>query len=61
MLYCLNDKSDVIAISETRLNSYSVSNIDLINYNFFHNDSPTATCGAGIYIFQRISKNYIKT
>lgn len=50
MLYCLNDKSDVIAISETRLNSYSVSNIDLINYNFFHNDSPTATCGAGIYI-----------
>lgn len=36
-------------------NSYSVSNIDLINYNFFHNDSPTGAGGASWYI----SKNFV--
>ena len=49
MLYYLNDRKDVIATSETRPNSYSVSNTDLINYNFLYNDSPTAAGNAIIY------------
>lgn len=49
MLYYLKDRKDVIAISETRPNSYSVSNTDLINYNFLYNDSPTAAGSAIIY------------
>jgi len=54
MLCCLNDSPDIIAISETRLNNNSVSNIDLVNYNFFHNDSPTTAGGAGIYISKNL-------
>ena len=54
MLYCLNEKPDVIAISETRLNECSVSNIMIPNYRFFPNDSPTAAGGAGIYISEDI-------
>ena len=47
MLYCLNDRPDVIAISEVRPSYVIVTNIDLINYNFFHNDSPTGAGGTG--------------
>ena len=48
---CLNDMSrlpDAIAISETKLNSTCSSNIDIPNYDFFHNDSPSMAGGVGI-------------
>ena len=41
---------DAIAISETKLNSTSSSNIDILNYHFFHNDSPSRASGVGIYL-----------
>ena len=50
LLDTLNKPIDLIAITETKLNSKSVDNIDLINYDFFHNDSPTNAGGAGIYV-----------
>lgn len=28
--------------------------MDLINYNFFHNDSPTGAGGAGLYISKNL-------
>ena len=55
---CLNDMTrlpDAIAISETKLNASSSSNIDIPNYHFFHNDSPSMAGGVGIYL-----KNAIK-
>ena len=42
ILYCLNSRSNIVAISETRLNENSVSNIELPHYYFFDHDSPTA-------------------
>ena len=50
LLDTLNKPIDLIAITETKLNSKSVDNIDLINCDFFHNDSPTNAGGAGIYV-----------
>ena len=41
---CLNNMTrlpDAIAISETKLNAESSSNIDIPNYHFFYNDSPS--------------------
>ena len=40
----------VIAISETKLNSNSVSNLNLPNYTFLRKDSPTYAGGVGFYI-----------
>ena len=50
MLYFLDSRPDVMAITETRLSSNSVSNPDISNYNFFHTDSPTPAGGAAIYV-----------
>ena len=50
MLYFLDSKPDVMAITETRLSSNSVTNLDISNYNFFHTDSPTPAGGAAIYV-----------
>ena len=43
-------KPNVIAVSETKLNPNSVSNVNLSNYKFFRNDSPTNAGGVGLYI-----------
>ena len=50
MLYFLDSRPDVMAITETRLSSNSVSNFDISNYNFLHTDSPTPAGGAAIYV-----------
>lgn len=50
LLDTLHKPIDIIAISETKLNTKSVDNIDLINYNFFHYDSVTNAGGVGIYV-----------
>ena len=41
---------DAIAISETKLNATSSSNIDISNYHFFHNDAPSMAGGVEIYL-----------
>ena len=41
---------DAIAIFETKLNSTSSSNIDILNYHFFHYDSPSMAGGVGMYL-----------
>ena len=54
ILYCLESRPNIIAISETRLNENSVSNIELPHYYFFHHDSPTAAGGAGLYVSKNL-------
>lgn len=49
-LYSLEKKPDILAISETKLNSKSIINIDIPQYHFFHTDSETAAGGAALYI-----------
>ena len=50
MLYSIDSWPEIIAVTETRLNSNSISNVDLPNYNFFHVDSPTLAGGTAIYV-----------
>ena len=42
-------KPNVIAVSETKFSPNSVSNVNLSNYKFFRNDSPTNAGGVGLY------------
>ena len=53
-LYCLEKPPDILAISETKLNSRSIINIDIPQYHFFHTDSETAAGGAGLYISNKL-------
>ena len=50
MLYSIDSWPEIIAVTETMLNSNSISNIHLPNYNFFHVDSPTLAGGTAIYV-----------
>ena len=50
VLYSLDSRPDIVAITETRLSSNSISNLDIPNYNVFHTDSPTRAGGALIYV-----------
>ena len=43
---------DAIAISETKLNANSVTNVNIPNYTFLRKDSPTNAGGVGLYIKQ---------
>ena len=54
ILYCLDSRPNIVAISETRLSENSVSNIELPHYYFFHHDSPTAAGGAGLYVSKNL-------
>ena len=49
-LYSLDKRPEILAITETRLNVNSVCNVDLLNYELYHTDSPTSAGGAAIYI-----------
>lgn len=50
MLRTLDSKSDIIGVTETKLNEFSVANVDIESYNFYHTDSPTNAGGAALYI-----------
>ena len=52
MMYSLSEKPDIVAITETKLNNNTVTNIDIhvSGYKFYHVDSMTAAGGAGIYV-----------
>ena len=41
---------DIVAITETRLSSNSISNLDIPKYNVFHTDTPTRAGAAAIYV-----------
>lgn len=49
-LTSLSVNPDIIAITETKLNSNSIDNTDIENYDFYHNDSPTAAGGTALYV-----------
>ena len=50
MLCSLDSTPDIVTITETRLSSNSISNLDIPKYNVFHTDSPTPAGGAAIYV-----------
>ena len=50
MLCSIDKRPDILSITETKLNSNTITNVDLPNYNFYHTDSPTPAGGAAIYI-----------
>ena len=54
LLDTLSKSIDIIAVTETRLNSSSLDNIDLEKYNFFNDNSSTNAGGVGIYINKSI-------
>ena len=41
---------EIIGISETKINSNPCLNLNIPNFDFFHNDSPTNAGGVGIYV-----------
>ena len=45
----IDKRPDILSITETKLNSNTITNVDLPNYNFYHTDSPTPGGGAAIY------------
>ena len=46
----LENSFAVIGISETKLNQNSYINIDMPNYDFLRQDSPTKAGGVGLYV-----------
>ena len=46
----LETRPELISISETKLSSRNVSNINIAGYDFFHIDSPTNAGDAGLHI-----------
>ena len=53
-LYSLDKRPEILAITETRLNANSVCNVDLLNYELYHTDSPTSAGGSAIYIIKTL-------
>ena len=53
-IYSLDKRPEILAITETRLNANSVCNLDLLNYELYHTDSPTLTGGSAIYIIKTL-------
>ena len=49
-LYSLDERPEILAITETRLNANSVCYVDLLNYELYHTDSPSSAGGSAIYI-----------
>ena len=45
---------EIIGISETKINSNACLNLNIPNFDFFHNDSPTNAGGVGIYVNQSL-------
>ena len=49
-LHSVNRKPDILAITETRLSNRTVTNVDILNYDFFHTNPPKQTSGSGLYV-----------
>jgi len=50
----LDHKLNIIGISETKLNEFSIVNVDIKSYHFFHTDSITKAGGAALYIAENL-------
>lgn len=55
LLFSLEKQPDIIALSETWLNEKSTANTDILNYTFYHTDSPTKSGGVNVYIKKNIT------
>ena len=51
-LHCVNRKPDILAITETRLSDRTVTNIDILNYDFFHTNPLKQTSSSGLYVWK---------
>ena len=47
-LHSVNRKPDILAFTETRLSNRTVTNIDILNYDFFHTNPLKQTSGSGL-------------
>ena len=54
-LHSVNRKPDILAVTETRLSTRTVTNVDIFNYDFFHTNSPTQSGGSGLYISKNLN------
>ena len=54
-IYSLDKRPEFLAVTETRLNANSVCNVDLLNYELYHTDSPTSAGGSAIYIIKTLN------
>ena len=50
ILNSLDSMPDILGITETKLNQFSATNLDLNNYNLFRTDSKTNAGGTALYI-----------
>ena len=57
-IYSFDKRPEILAITETRLNANSVCNVDLLNYELYHTDSPTSAGGSAIYIIKTLNPFY---
>ena len=57
LINILSSRSDIIGISETKLNENSVDNIDLLGNNFYQTDSNTNGGGGGVGMY--VSKDLL--
>ena len=46
----MDSKPDILGITETKLNEFSISNLDLNNYKLFPSDLKTNAGGTALYI-----------
>lgn len=61
LIYTLSNRPDILAVTETRLNNNTVVNTQIPEYNYYHQDAPTAAGGAGIYISQTLKSSILRT
>jgi len=57
LLCSLDQKPDIVVISETKLNENSIIYVDMDFYNFYHSDSKTNTGGVGLSIAKNMQVN----
>ena len=57
-LYSLDKRPEILAVTENRLNANSVCNVDLLNHELYHTDSPTSAGGSAIYIIKTLNPFY---
>ena len=48
--YSLVKRPEILVVTETKLNVNPVCNVNLLNFELYHTDSPTLAGGAAIYI-----------
>lgn len=54
LIYCISSKPDILAVTESKLNENTLTNVDIFGYSFYHVQSPTNAAGAGLYVKQNL-------